>query len=59
MSSIPTVVSNAAIYSSLRSPFGYAKLTFMSPATSSSAPRGHSLSAATTISIIEVSSGAR
>ena len=43
MSSSPSVAKAAAISSPLRSPYGSAKFTFMSPATSSSAPIGEIL----------------
>ena len=57
MSSSPSVTSVAAISSSLWSPSGAAKFMLRSPATSSSAPLGCSLSASTTLSIVEVSLG--
>ena len=59
ISSSPSVVRDATISSSLRSPSGSDSFTFRSPATRSLVPLGSSLSAATTLSIAEVSSGAR
>ena len=59
MSSSPSVANSAAISSPLRSPSGSAKVVFMSPATSSSAPLGRFLSASTNFSIVEVLSGGK
>ena len=59
MYSSPSVARVAKISSSLWLPSGSAKLMFMLPATSSSAPLGHSLIASTNLYIAEVLSGVR
>ena len=59
MSSNLAAVNAAAIYSYLRSPSGCDKFVFRSLATGSYNPRGCSLSAATTLSIVNVLSGDR
>ena len=58
MSYSPSVAKVTAMSSSLRSPSGAAKFMLRSPTTISSAPLGLSLSASTTLSIVEVLSGA-
>ena len=59
MSSSPFKVSATDIYSPLRSPSGSKSFKSRYPATSSLAPQSRSLSAETTLSIIEMSLGAR
>ena len=59
MSSSPASVSAAAISVPLPLFSGSDKVVFRSPATISAVPWGCSLSAATTLSIVEVLSGAR
>ena len=59
MSSSPASNSAAAVSVPLLLFSGSDKVVLRSPATSSVVPRGRSLSAETTLSIVEVSSGAR
>ena len=59
MSSSPASVSAAAISVPLLLFSGSSKVVFRPTATISAVPREHSLSAAPTLSIVEVSSGAR
>ena len=59
MSSRPASVSAAVISVPLLSFYGSSRALFRSPATTSTLPLGLSLSAETTLSIVEVSSGER
>ena len=59
ISSNPVVVKAATISYFLRDPYGCAKSVLKYPTTSSSDPRGLSLIAATTLSIVKMLLGAR